>query len=214
LVGGLLYKLPLLLLGGVGARSLAGGLGTGTAFRIALVGLFVGYQALLTAADRSPWYGEHFSADYRRHRFVASYVETRSARSPATVYWPTDVRDVWFDVRANSYFNVVQLNGCVFNPGTAVEGRRRAELVRKFECEALRAAPAVPSFWHTALCRYFQINDDDTTPPTAADLVRLCGDPLLDVVVIPQEFDGLWCATDGKYYLYDCEQVRGLARSE
>jgi hypothetical protein len=213
-VGGMVYKLPLLLLGGVGTRSLAGSLGTGTAFRVALLGLWAGYQAVLTAVDRSPWYGEHFSANYRRNRFVASYVETKSARGPATVYWPTNLHAIWFGAWANSYFNLVQLSGLAFNRDTAAEGRRRGALVSRFEFDAFRKDPQSGStFWVTALMKFCHSESADVEP-TADDLVRLCRDPLLDVVVLEREFEGLYAATDGKLYVYDCAQVRGLTRSE
>ncbi len=53
--------------------------------------------------------------------------------------------------------------------------------------------------------------DEPAQAPTVDDLIRLCEDPLLDLVVVEQEFEALYTATDGKVYVYDCETVRRFA---
>ena len=47
--------------------------------------------------------------------------------------------DIWFGTGNNSFYNLVQMSGCAFNRGTAVEGYRRAALVLPFEFEKLNS---------------------------------------------------------------------------
>jgi hypothetical protein len=49
--------------------------------------------------------------------------------------------------------------------------------------------------------------------PTVEDLFRLCREDDLDYVVLEQEFDGLYSASDGRYFIYDCRHVRALERA-
>ena len=53
----------------------------------------------------------------------------------------------------------------------------------------------------------------DSPPPTQDDLVRLCREPGLDFVAIPQEFPGLYSASNGRIFVYECYKLKGLALS-
>lgn len=209
-----LYKLPLLMAVAGGACFLLARLGPGWRLRTLCLTLWLAYQAAILAAGHWPWYGEHFTARYAPREFVAATLRARAAAAgrPVTVYWPSDVRDVWLEARANSYFNVVQLSGCGFNRGTAREGKRRALLVRRFELEQLGRYPPPPPQRRAALHRFFQA--DETEPaPTAEDLFRLCREEGLDFVVLEDAFEGLACATDGRLYVYDCRHIREIGRA-
>jgi hypothetical protein len=186
--------------------------GSRIALSVAAVVLAVGYQTLLCTLSHSAWYGQWFSTDYRRTHFIATQLaERRGGGRPPTVYWPTEVRHIWFDLQANSYFNWVQMSGDAFDRRTAIEGQRRARLVRNFELAATRKGPPTPSYLRMVTSNFFE-TDEPAPAPTVEDLLRLCEDPLLDLVVLEQEFEGLYTATDGKVFVYDCEEVRRRAR--
>jgi hypothetical protein len=203
------YKLPLLAIVMAGIGLLAAGLGAGRRLGIACLLLCLGYQAGITAADHWDWYGERFSARYGPREFVVRMLRQHAAsrQRPLTVYWPVDVRDVWFEADANSYFNVVQLSGCGFNRGTALEGQRRALLVRRFELAQARRYPPPEPGWLAAR-KHFYRGDESEKAPTAHDLLWLCGEEQLDFVVLEDALDGLPYVTDGHWYIYDCRQLR------
>jgi hypothetical protein len=207
----MLKLVPLALICGLAAlgwRHLGGRVG----LALAAVVVALGYQAAICALLHSSRYGQTFSSDYRRMEFVAAHLpERHDDGRPTTIYWPTDVRQIWFDLKANSYFNWVQMSGDVFDRRTAIEGQRRARLVRHFEVAAVSKEPSTPSFWRTAMSNFYEA-DGPAHTPTVEDLIRLCEDPLLDVVVVEQEFEGLYTATDGKVFIYDCEAIRRRAR--
>jgi hypothetical protein len=209
----LIYKLPLLLAVAAGTCALLGRLGGGRRLGAACVALAIGYPVALTAIGHSQWYGERFVAQYPPREFVLETLRLRSAEAgrPLTVYWPGDVRDVWFGARASGYFSAAQLSGCGFNRGTALEGKRRARLVRAFELAYLdHRSP--PPFLQAAFWRLFD-TDASHPAPTEEDLFRLCREGGLDFIVVEDAFDGLACATDGRLYVYDCRQLRDLEQT-
>src|SRR5262249_11805059 len=156
------------------------------------LGLWAGYQSVHAFLPNSLWYGTNYSAHYPHARFVSSFLRSQSPPEGGklTVYWPTDVRYIWFSAEANSYFNWVQMSGCAFNPGTALEGRRRGGLVKPFELVYLHRLPLTDS-WRGAFADFYQ--DWYDAPPTRGDLVQLCRDRLLDYVVLQHPIDGLYC---------------------
>lgn len=119
---------------------------------------------------------------------------------------------VWFALERPNYLSIDQSAGVVFSRATALEIRRRSDVVlplmdRDWELETyrrrLRSAPkgVEPS-------RY--------RPLTAANLVSVCGDPLLGFVIAHESvgFDPVKHAHDGPWKdwnLYDCRRVRSTA---
>jgi hypothetical protein len=182
-------------------------------FRLLLLAFCAGYQALLVCAPNSDWYGRHFEVPNRHVRFVDSRLSSRVAgrNRPLTIYWPTPVQDVWFGTESNSFYNVVQMSGCSFNRGTAVEGYRRAALVLPFEFERLRIWGETND-WKIALRDLFQIKSD-VRFPQEEDLFRLCEEEDLDFIVLKYRIKELPLSYDVYYYIYDCDQLRNL-RSE
>jgi len=118
------------------------------------------------------------------------------------------VEDVWFGTGNNSFYNVVQMSGCAFNRGTAVEGYRRAALALPFEVERLRAFGDAND-WMISLRDLFQIKSN-VHFPQEEDLLRLCEEEGLDFIVLRYRIKDLYCESDGEYYIYDCEQLRNL----
>jgi len=174
----------------------------------ALAILWVGYQAALQIIGDTDWYGRKFGGAYSHRHFVEAYLDDRAregGRAP-TVYWPVELRCMWFDCCTHSYFNWAQLSGCAFSRGTAMEGKRRAMLVQNFELECVHRSASVDPAWELA-CRFYHC-DGQVRGARVEDLRKLCDDEVLDYVILEHEFDGLACATDGRYWIYDCNQLR------
>ena len=209
--GSQLYKLPFLVLMCFVVRWY-GASSTGRV-RAAALGVCIASVSLVFWMDASGWYRQRFTAGARRQEMIAAYLRERDFGRPVTVYWRTDLRELWFGLGVRSYFNTMQMSGCAFNRETAVEGWRRSRLVSRFEIAAIRRNPPSDVDWRDALNEFFLATPDEPAP-TRDTLIRLCADPVLDVVVIPQDYPGLWSATDGTYYVYDAEHVRQRARSE
>jgi hypothetical protein len=119
---------------------------------------------------------------------------------------------VWFALERPNYLSIDQSAGVVFSRATALEIRRRSDVVlplmdRDWELETyrrrLRSAPqgVEPS-------RY--------RPLTAGNLVSVCSDPLLGFVIAHESvgFDPIRHTRDGPWKdwnLYDCRRVRSTA---
>ena len=138
--------------------------------------------------------------------------QPRPAGGRFTVYWRQDLTVIWFDVGANSYFNGIQMSGASFNPQTAQEGFRRLDRVRSFEEDWGLKCLLVPD-WERI---YLGLNDQSPAapPPTTGDLRKLAEDPVVDFAILENRFDGLYCATNGHLYIYDCRKLRSAAKSE
>jgi hypothetical protein len=61
----------------------------------------------------------------------------------------------------------------------------------------------------TAYQRFYQLRED--ARPTEQDLFRLCDEQGLDFVVLEHRFPGLFSATDGCFFIYDCRRLRARA---
>jgi hypothetical protein len=208
--GYIVYKLPLVvvflaLLAWAGSHPGRWGL-LGSVFAF-----WLGYQGLIAWADASPWYADHFSGTGRQIQFVKDQIRQSSpAEHPPSVFWTAELQDVWFRAGVQCYFNTVQLSGTAFNRGTAIEGRRRALLVRRFAGHHLYKDP-IPSWWQKAYLGLFNMSEDQL--PTEEDLLALAAEEGLDFVVVEQRFPGLYRATDGRLYFYDCRELRARGQA-
>jgi hypothetical protein len=118
------------------------------------------------------------------------------------------VDTLWFDVEVNSYSSVPQLAGTVFSRETAFEGARRAKLASPFEMDLLRREYVMlPPEAAAELRPLFQMSLQ-AEPPRAEDLLKLSSDESLDFVVARQGFAGLYEATNGTWFIYDCRELR------
>jgi hypothetical protein len=209
--GAVLYKLPLLLLFALGVGLVASYVRFARVAAV-LASAAVAWHGGLAWLDDAAWYQSRFNPVARHEQFVQQFVRDRAremGRRPS-VYWRADLRDIWFRAGASSYLNTEQLSGCAFNRGTALEGKRRARLVRCFEAEELRRLPIPWSWWQNALSAFFDVPSAPT--PTEEHLFALCADEGLDFVVLSRCFGGLDCANDGAQYIYDCARLRRLAQ--
>ena len=149
-----------------------------------------------------------FAEDRPHVGFVRQFIhEHRKDRSGApTVYWPTDPTYVWFDLPAASFYSWSQTAGVVYHRGTAIQGQRRALLVRSFEIANLRKHYRRDVF-RRHFSSFYQAGFDQP-PPTRQDLIALCRAEPLDFVVLRQKFGGLAAATNGAVFIYDCRSIR------
>ena len=143
-------------------------------------------------------------------QFVGRFLEERREgdRLPTLYCSVAEASDVWLIAHAKSYFSRPQLNGNVFHRQTAVEGQRRALLLKRFEQERLRRyLPFVPDDLKRNQEELFE-TPLDAAPPTLDDLAAVCQEDGVDYVAVPEAFDAPCVADNGRIYIYDCRQVR------
>jgi hypothetical protein len=148
---------------------------------------------------------DRFTPQATNARFVRGVLaEEWSAARPPTVYWPCGtVRTIWFDLHANSYFNLTQLAGNGFARATAIEGNRRVTIVTPFEIDRFRRVFGT----HTRLTGEDLGDLYRLPPPGEAEFRKLAADPAVDFLVLPTDF-GDAVATNGSVWVYDCRDLR------
>lgn len=153
--------------------------------------------------------------DHTRHgsdaEFVRDFIHRHdgtAARHPAIYWQPTRIDLVWTDVKATSYFSILQTAGVMFNRQTAHEIDRRIARVARFEMARQRELKILLDDDKIAGLENLLKVPFDCPPPTRDDLIRLCQEPGLDYVVIEEEFPGLYSASNGRLYVYECYKVK------
>lgn len=206
-VPSLLYRLPLVLLFALGvAHAIRRVALPRLAGLLAVAALL--YQGGLIWLDGAEWYQARCSVAAPHRDFVCTFLRQRGAemgRRPS-VYWQGELRDIWFAAGSSSWFHSVQLSGCAFHRGTALEGKRRAGVVRRFEALQLREHPIPVASWQDSLLAFYGVPADE--PATEDDLLAVCAEEGVDFVILQTRFEGLYCASDGLFYVYDCPRVR------
>jgi hypothetical protein len=151
--------------------------------------------------------------------FLHNYFEQKHATlgRPPAVYEAAfgEITLVWFDFGAKSYFNLIQTAGVVFSRETAVEGRRRAGVVRPFELARYRRVERVMARSDALIYRKFlDITPQTTLVATEADLTRLCSTQEgVDMAVLRENFERFGPVNNGDVYIYECPDVRARAAS-
>jgi hypothetical protein len=193
------------------AVALGGLAGFGRWFRLAALMIVLVVQSFGAITSEMPAFQDQVELDKDDVRFVREYIAERSHDNPQTptVYWPTRrVDTLWFDVEVNSYSSVPPLAGTVSSREPAFEGARRAKLASPFEMDLLRREYVMlPPEAAAELRPLFQMSLQ-AEPPRAEDLLKLCSDENLDFVVARQGFAGLYEATNGTWFIYDCRELR------
>ncbi len=186
------------------------------------LGLFLVVQLFFFLGPNTTYAREHDSGDLADILYTRSFLRQQPpqpGRLP-TIYSPYGkVEYVWLELQANSYFDVLQTAGFMFGRQTALEGQRRARLIRPFEVKHLRELRFVPEVRfvsnqrnkEAALQQALDVAID--AEPTLADLAQLCREQELDYAILKQEFPGLYSASNGRVFIYDCRQVRELKRN-
>jgi len=175
---------------------------------LAAAAVWVGFSGAVFffQQERGGW--DPFAKDRADVSFVRQFVREHwpeRARAPS-VYWPTEPNYVWFGIPAQSFYSWPQTAGVAFSRGTAVEGQRRALLVRKFEITEMRQLYDPDVFWD--FCSGFYWATIDEPGPTRQDLIALCKEEELDFVVLPRAFKDLTAGTNGSVFVYDCRSIR------
>jgi hypothetical protein len=199
---------------GLAALHRRAGFGPRLAAAAAAAGLAV--QGGLFGCTNSDFYRDRWQRCARDLRFVDEFLDAhRDPSRPPSVYWPTDRPDaIWVRLHARSYFTCYQMQGSLFSRDTAMEGQRRALVVRRFEIERLAAVRWLLSDkWIDQMQQLYQLQlpadaAQPADPPTQADLEALCREPDVDFVVVPHAFALPCAAEDGRFFVYDCRQVR------
>jgi hypothetical protein len=157
-------------------------------------------------------------AAFKQSRILASasdmneFADWINAIPPTSTVLVTPARDVgafvWFTLGRPNYLAVDQSAGVVFSRATAVEIRRRSEVL----------LPLMDPDWKilTSLrAKSGNARKDDATtrPLTAKSLIQVCADPQLGFVISPKDvgFDPLRHEHAGAWKdwnLYDCRKVR------
>jgi hypothetical protein len=145
-------------------------------------------------------------------RDIDEFADWKNVISPSSTVLVTPPRDVgafvWFTLDRPNYLSLDQSSGVVFSRPTALEVRRRSEVL----------LPLIDPEWKIraglrAKSGGDRQNKATTRPLTAQNLVEICTDPQLGFVVSPQKvgFDPLLHLHDGAWKdwnLYDCRKVR------
>ena len=186
-------------------------LGCGRSFQITSGGLALCAQGVALLITHPLIYRDQLLRHEGEIAYFRSYVRDHhpDLPRPPTVYWPIGrLEHVWHDLDCCSYFDSLQMAGNVFRRATAVEARRRADLVRRFETELTRHS--------TLIMPQDRIHDRialfglslKAAAPDANDVVRLCSDPRLDYAILRQKLPGWYASRHGDWFLYDCRALR------
>jgi hypothetical protein len=148
---------------------------------------------------------------------IDAYSEWRRAIPPDANVWVAPVRNsaafAWFTLQRPSYLTVDQSSGVVFSRATALEVRRRSQVL----------LPLMDPDW-TLLSSMSQAHTSggesagSLRPVTRERLASVCRDPQLNFVVAAENvgFEPLRHARSGgqqDWYLYDCRIVNGASPS-
>jgi hypothetical protein len=143
------------------------------------------------------------------------FADWRQAIPPSSTVFVTNGHDsgsfVWFTLERNNYSSPGQSAGVVFSRATALEVRRRSEVL----------LPLVDPNWKmlTSLQRPRSARGSESQqhrPLTAKSLVGVCHDAALNFVISPDNvgFEPIRHVHSDAYQnwnLYDCNRVRALA---
>ncbi|MBY0588862.1 hypothetical protein K2X85_16940 [bacterium] len=136
--------------------------------------------------------------------------ELRSLPSPPgaagwTIYWPTDVREIWFGTQSSSYYHFTQVQGAIFQEVTAREARRRLSLVKPFEFRRMNYLG--PFATRDRLEPWLGMTGQGR-PVVVDDLTRLASDPAIDLVILPYRVGDVPARSNGSLWIYDCREIR------
>jgi hypothetical protein len=187
--------------------------GDGRLFAAVAATAFLVLQFGHFAVPLTDWYARRFPKPGSSDVAVvdAFLKEKWHEERPPTIYWPgAHWRAFWFDLHANCYFEWPNaVTGLLFSRGQALEAIRRAELLKSFEIDRLRR-PGTE--WHEEPFkgwaeRLYRADLDSQPAPSFEDLQRLCLEEKVDFVVLPQKFEGLYAASQGEWFIYDCRTI-------
>ena len=167
-------------------------------------------QCLFFSAPKILSLGGGPAAHEHRLMKMQSFVHSRfdSEHAIPTIYWPqAPLEDITVALRSKCFFSTSQTAGSMFNRETAVEGHRRANLVNKFEHEAIRRVKKLhenQNWKSQSLLKTFGSQID--ARPGWQDLHNLCQEDI-DFVVLRINFGNLYSEKFGPFYVYECDKI-------
>ncbi len=182
----------------------------GLALIISLVAFWVPYSPIRESLG---------AGEFRTTAMIGDYLDANadvaSSHPAPTVYWSRGASgNIWHDLHARSYLCVEQLAGTMFLRDSALEGRRRAQLVAPFDVSAFRIADIPGPSWETRVIeQVYGQSTTDPAPPTREDLVRLLNEPI-DLIVLRHNIDDLYDCSNGRAYLYDTRKLKAKLKQE
>ena len=159
-----------------------------------------------------------FPAAFKQARTLAAtrdideFADWKNVISPTSTVLVTPQRDVgafvWFTLGRPNYLSLDQSSGVVFSRTTALEVRRRSEVLLPIMDPEWKIRAAL-----RARSGGDRQNKTTSRPLTAQNLAEICRDPQLGFVASPEKlgFDPLRHVHDGAWKdwnLYDCRKVR------
>jgi hypothetical protein len=143
------------------------------------------------------------------------FVRSELAHLPASttpggwsIYWPTDVRNLWFGLESASFYHFAQVQGVIFQDVTAKEAARRLALVRPFEFRHLHFLGPLAS--RERLDPWLGV-EGQGRPVLSQDLARLAEEPNLDLVILPYKVGDFPARSNGSVWIYDCRDIRAAS---
>lgn len=127
-----------------------------------------------------------------------------------TIYWPTDIRNIWFGLHCPSYLHFAQMQGILFSRATAIEAARRLRNVRPFDLDKSRREPTAVANWQRLGRVYGPLG---AAPLSASDLLALGSDTGIDYVLLESPIVGVPATRSGPLWLYDCAKLRASLAS-
>ncbi len=178
------------------------------------LGLFLFVQLFFFLVPSSSYARQHETGELADILYARSFLEGRHGQGGGhlTIYSAYSKLDyVWLGLKANSYFDWWQTGGFIFERQMTLEGQRRALLVGPFEVEHFREIKAfLPPRIKRQIQHLFQRGFEQSAP-TVEQLAQLCQEDV-DYVLIKQEFPGLYSASNGRVFIYDCRYVRAALK--
>jgi hypothetical protein len=209
----LIWMVPVLM----GLVMISRGSKSGIRLAIGSVALALTVHSIMFIVPRIPAYREAYRPHNQDLEFAQNYLNTKyaGAKAAPTVYqavWE-NISHVWFDLKAMSYFDLAQIVGILFSRNTAIEGQRRAEIVRSFEFERFQPSKKFLAASDKMMMDGIFKPERGTQASSASDLIRLCQaiEPV-DIAILKKEFRGLDSASNGHIYIYECANIRAGAR--
>lgn len=208
---GVVLPLILLALAGVGDRLV------GVRRAASLVAVAALLQVGLFAWSNSENFREHQPMGDEL-RFVENFLnERRDGARPICVYSNYGkLGQYWVEWRTQSFYDCFQLAGFVFNRETAIEGKRRVNVVAPFEAAALSKAgwDAFPEMCKSKIEAWLDLSVKHSGPPNSDDVYRLASEPNVDYIVLfKTHVDDLAIARHGNVSIYDCRTLREHAKN-
>jgi hypothetical protein len=184
------------------------------ALPVLLTTVFLLVQTVLFAVPVSAAYRKAFSPHAQDLDFVREYLsarrDPRGANPTVYVDWGP-AHGVWIELRANSYFHLTQAVGVMFSRDTAIEAMRRARLAAPFELHRYNQPSTTLAYVARLMVDRIFEADRQVPSPSSEDLLRLCGDPILDFAIIKRAALPGEALNNGRVHIYDCRQLRSTS---